>query len=552
MPFRFQLQLATWLFGCLVLPCFALTPQTVVVCTEAHCPQLEPLLQPGEQLQQQAIVYQTSDKPEFMKRYLVKFSETSNQAWHSISFDQAKLTDTPAIIGFGGAFSDAAAILYQHLPLSLKKSLINDYFSHNGIAYTLGRVPMASSDFSCRSRSEQIIQPDYKNCSLQDSAYTYADKPDLNLSHFALQAEDIDYKIPMIKAALAVQPLRLFASPWSAPAWMKTNQQMVHGALLPQYRQQWADYFVKFLAAYKTHGIRFWGLTVQNEPVEGYLGVNDLQTWQTMYYTEQQEAEFIKYFLGPTLEAFEKDYGSRIHIMMHDDQLPFIDQRVKILNDPEVRKYVSGVGLHWYLTTDLLINTLDHAFNNMNQFNDATTRFILGTEACLGSTAIARGPLLGNWARGESYAHDIINDLNHHVSGWTDWNLLLDMQGGPNWVGNVVDAPILADIANKRYFKQPMYYYLGHFSKFIRPGSRMITSTSRGIAPLEEVAYLVPAHDAVPAAVVIVVLNRDVTGRSYYLRDEGQQSSLRYLNLFIPAHAIQTIIIPQGERPKSS
>jgi glucosylceramidase len=540
-----QLVLVPVLLCCLAAFAVAMPSNTVVVCTESNCPVIEPLLQSGEQLQQKAIVYQTSDKPEFMTRYLVNFSAHSNQAWHSIEYDQAKLAKIPAVIGFGGAFSDAAAILYHHLPEALKKTLIRDYFSANGIAYSLGRVPMASSDFSCRSRSESSPQPDAKNCSQQDSVYTYADRRDPNLNHFALQVEDIEYKIPMIKAALRVQPLRLFASPWSAPAWMKTNQHMVHGALLPEYRQTWANYFVKFLAAYKKYGIKFWGLTLQNEPVEGYLGVNDLQTWQTMYYTEQQEADFIKHFLGPTLKAYEKNYGSHLHLMMHDDQLPFMDQRVKILNDPEVRKYVSGVGLHWYLTTDLFTPTLDQTFDSINQFNGDTTRFILGTEACLGSTAMARGPLLGSWARGESYAHDIINDLNHHVSGWTDWNLILDMQGGPNWAGNVVDAPILVDIVNKRYYKQPMYYYLGHFSKFIRPGSKMIASVSRGVVPLEEVAYLVPAHDGMPATVVVVVLNRDMTGRNYNLFSERKQSAEKYLNLSIPAHAIQTIIIPQ-------
>lgn len=246
--------------------------------------------------------------------------------------------------------------------------------------------------------------------------------------------------------------------------------------------------------------------------------------------------------MGPTLRKFAKEYGSDVQLIIHDDQITTVSQRASMLNDPDVAQYVIGVGLHWYTNFISSYLNLDKAYKIINQHPTQAGRFILGTEACAGYLPIEKGPALGSWQRGESYAHDIINDLNHHVSGWTDWNLVLDMQGGPNWAKNFVDAPILVDLRKQEFYRQPMFYYLGHFSKFIRPGAKLLASISQGPVPLEEVSFYVPAHDELPSMIVIVILNRDITGRTYFIKDISIKGSKKFLNMHIPAHSIQTII----------
>lgn len=528
------------------------TASAVIACSGVSCPLKIPALTP-DALDKQAVIYQTSADRTFMEQSSKAFTSQNNGNWHYIVLDESILQDTLSIIGFGGAFTDSAAILYRNMSPELRTILINAYFSAQGIEYSMGRVPMASNDFSCRIfkviNGKTIAVPSLTDCSPIASLYSYADAPDINLTDFSLQSEDLEYKIPMIKAAMNAveentrQELKLFASPWSAPAWMKNNYNMVHGGLWPQFQSVWADYFIKFFQAYKQNGIRFWGVTVQNEPVDtGYLGKKYMQTWQTMYSSETEEGNFVKSYLGPRLEAFSHEYGSKINIIIHDDQITTIQQRMNMFNDPAVGQYVSGAGLHWYMNLDRYYNNLDSAYQTMNNQPGVNKKFILGTEACEGYLPLMGGPSLGNWSRGEAYAHDIISDLNHHVSGWMDWNLVLDMQGGPNWANNKVDAPILADLQAQTLYFQPMYFYLGHFSKFLRPGSTLLASQSKGPFPLEEAAFKVPAHGNIPETITLVVLNRNFAGMNYYIQNDSIQDGNRYLNMSIPAHSIQTII----------
>lgn len=517
-------------------------PNTVVRCTSSECPMIADILNANEKLTDQVIIFQTSPNHQFMERSVKQFSRGDNGGWQHININESEFVDAHPIIGFGGAFTDAASILYQNMTPELKKALINAYFSQQGLEYSLGRVPIASNDFSCRRLfhigDKDIPVPSLIGCSKKFSAYSYADKPDVNLNNFALQPEDVYFKIPMIHDAMKAvgsNALRLFASPWSAPAWMKTNGSMIHGKLDLKNQQVWANYIVKLLEAYKQNGVYFWAITIQNEPVE-----NAIIKWQAMYFTKEEEANYLKYFLGPIIRKYEPAYGSKIHIIMHDDQITSIKDRVSVLNDSGVAQYVDGAGLHWYTTIDLFYPDLIIAYQTLNKSAPKRKRFILGTEACEGG--LTHGPIFGSWSRGESYAHDIIQDLNHHVSGWSDWNLVLDMKGGPNWADNLVDAPILVDIKKQIFYKQPMYYYLGHFSKFIRPESKLLASRSNGLFPLEEVAYQVPAHNNLPATIVVVVLNRDITDRIYFIKDDSIPTQKKYLNMSIPAHSIQTII----------
>nr|CAH0110339.1 unnamed protein product [Daphnia galeata] len=332
------------------------------------------------------------------------------------------------ILGFGGAFTDASGINIAKLSVLAQQNLLKSYFSTDGIEYGLGRVPIGGSDFSPR-------------------AYTYDDFPgDDSLSNFTLTREDLFFKIPYISWAqsLSSKPIKLLASAWSAPAWMKSNDKLYgKGYLLQEYYQVWADYFVRFFEEYKKHNLNFFAVSPQNEPMDG--NIQDFP-FNCMGWTPEQQAIFIGLNLGPTLEA--KGFKSTKILIM-------------VLAHPEAKKYIAGVAVHWY--SDLF--TPPVALNSFHEkFPD---HFILATEACEGDKPWQTAVSLGSWERLESYAHNIIEDLNHWVTGWVDWNLVLDEGGGPNWSGNFVDSPVIINNTIDEFYKQPMYYALGHFSKYI-------------------------------------------------------------------------------------
>ena len=415
------------------------------------------------------------------------------------------------IIGFGGAFTDAAGINIASLPADVQNKLIASYYSKNGIEYTIGRVPIASCDFSTHP-------------------YSYDDfSEDLNLSKFALAPEDFKYKIPFIQLAnnMTPDPIRWFASPWSAPAWMKTNNDMtgkgsLRGQPGGQYYKAWANYYVKFLKSYQQHNISFWGLTTQNEPMDGFM--NNF-TFQAMGFTPETQRDFVKFDLGPSLK--EAGFGN-ISLMMLDDQRLFILKWSQvILSDPEASKFISGIAVHWYNDGFIPSNVLTMTHNN---FPD---KFIFASEACEGSMPWQKHVDLGSWDRAASYTKDIIRDLNNWVTGWTDWNIALSMTGGPNWVKNFVDSPIIVNTDQKEFYKQPMFYAMGHFSKFVRPGSIWIdVEASQDIPDLQVVAF--SRHDG---SIVVIVHNLGISPVDITLVD-GKS----YFPISSPGYSIQTIM----------
>ncbi|CAG5135396.1 unnamed protein product, partial [Candidula unifasciata] len=489
-------------------PCAAVTVSdghVICVCNSTYCDTVPS----ADRLPKGQFVVITSTKDG--QRFNTKVSQASSNTTTDAIYYVNRTVERQTIIGFGGAFTDAAGINIAQLPVDVQDRLINSYYSKDGIEYTVGRVPMASCDFSTRE-------------------YSYDDAPgDFNLTKFSLAAEDNQFKIPFIEKALKVSPnpIKLFASPWSAPAWMKDSGKMTGGSLLGQpggqYYKTWANYFVRFLKEYAKRNITFWGLTAQNEPLDG------LQTnfsFQAMGFTPSQQRDFIKMDLGPALN--ESGFGN-IKLMILDDQRLIVTLWAKsVLSDPEASKYVSGIAIHWYIDSFIPASLLEEAHNS---FPD---KFLFGTEACEGSMPWEQKVDLGAWERAASYAHDIIVDLNSWVTGWTDWNLALDLQGGPNWVSNFVDSPIIVNASNKEFYKQPMYYALGHFSKYLVPGSIWIgTQAQKDNSLIELTAFLRPDKSI---AVVIHNLGFDAVDLAL---DDGLTG---YKQVTSPGNSIQTVI----------
>ncbi|HJQ21895.1 MAG TPA: hypothetical protein VJ867_16245, partial [Gemmatimonadaceae bacterium] len=285
------------------------------------------------------------------------------------------------IVGIGGALTDASAETFAKLPAAKQREVLDAYYDPTkGIGYTLGRTTIHSCDFSSAS-------------------YTYVDEGDAALKSFSV-AHDRQFRIPFIKQALATAggKLTLFASPWSPPAFMKTNNDMLHGGKLkPELRQAWANYFTKFIRAYESEGIPIWGVTVQNEPMA-------TQTWESCIFTAEDERDFLKRFLGPTMQraglAAKK-------IIAWDHNRDLIYQRVStILADPDAAKYVWGIGFHWYEPWSGGSMMFDNVRLVRETFPDKHLLFTEGTPASFDTAEIHA------WRLGEYYGHSMINDFN--------------------------------------------------------------------------------------------------------------------------------------------
>ena len=369
-------------------------------------------------------IYDASTRGDGLRSRKINFDPNREGEWQTITVDPN--TVHQEIIGFGGAFTDAATFNIGLMTPDEQEEILAAYYGPTGNNYSIGRVPIGSCDFS--------IEP-YSYCSKVD---------DFDLASFALNEKwDVETRIPIIKRAneLRGKPLQLFASPWTAPPWMKDNNNFISGALKKddRYHKAWALYFSKYLSAYASNGLPFWAVTVQNEPTApGPPVIN----WETMRFTAEQEQAFIADHLGPQLAETHPD----VNIIMLDDQKSLLPGWAESVLKGSAVKYVKGIGVHWY-----------GPFGPIDEFEKlaATSKafpdhFLLATEACQGFEPLQHGPSFSEparWERGESYAHDICGDINSGVCGWTDWNIVLNRMGGPNHAGNYLTA----SAANRRH-----------------------------------------------------------------------------------------------------
>lgn len=405
------------------------------------------------------------------------------------------------MLGIGGALTDASAETFAKLSKEKQQEFLKAYYNtKDGIGYTLARTNINSCDFS-------------------SDMYSYVADNDKDLKTFNLQ-HDKKYKIPFIKQAMTAAggKLTLFVSPWSPPSWMKDNNNMAQGGkLLPQFKQSWANYYVKFINAFEKEGIPVWGLSVQNEPMAK-------QRWESCIYTANDERDFIKQYLGPTLQ---KNGMASKKLIAWDHNRDLVYQRAStILGDADAAKYVWGIGYHWYETW----TGSDMEFNNVAKVAETfPAKNLMFTE---GSIEKFNFDSINEWWLGERYGRSMINDFNNGTVGWTDWNVLLDETGGPNHVGNFCYAPIIANTKTGELIYTNMYYYIGHFSKFIRPGAKRITSSSNR-DKLLTTSFKNPNGD-----LVVVVMNNSADAINYNLWIAGKAAKTTSL-----PHSISTLVI---------
>lgn len=397
------------------------------------------------------------------------------------------------IIGFGGAFTESAGYIYSQMNDEDKKEFLKMYFSDN--CYNLGRLHIQSCDFALDN-------------------YCYDDNPsDTALNVFSL-ARDEKYIIPFVQDAIKINSeLRFIASPWSPPAFMKTNENMNHGGKLKrEYYQMWADMIAKYVYLYRSeYGICIDRLTIQNEP-------NATQTWDSCIFTAEEEADFACNYLR---KALDKVGLFDVKILCYDhNKDKIIDSAERVFAFENAIDVIDGIAFHWY--------SGDH-FGSLDYLSKTyPNKELFFTEGCVEYSCYKDKSKYENAQR---YAHDLIGDFANGTNAMTDWNLLLDEKGGPNHVGNFCEAPIMYDTKNKKLIVNDSYYALAHFSRFIKRGAKRILCSSFG--SIEAVAFKNP-----DGSLVCVLMNAADKSIDYVLRI-GDMIANKEIN----AQSIQTWIV---------
>ncbi len=443
---------------------------------------------------------------------LIQTKKRNKSTWVTLpprTFDRTSQANASAVMvvdsqrtyqthmGFGGAFSEAAAHVFARTPH--QEEALQAYFSPTGLHYNMGRTVIHSSDFSVASR-------------------TYVDEGDDTLKSFSLEADDAEI-VPFIQRAQALAGgLWLFASPWSPPAFMKTNQTLYYGgSLKPEYYEVWAAYLVKYIQAMHERGIAIQALTIQNEPEAN-------QTWESCHYTIDQEKAMVEVLHEALLKA-----NLDVKLIIWDHNRDIVVERAHgVLKD--LKDKVWGVGHHWYVS---------EASENLSVVHDLYPEtHLLFTEGCVEFS----NPKLNSgdyeedvWKHGEHYGRNIIKDSLNYTEGFVEWNLFLDDQGGPNHVHNYCEAPIMIDRESGALTYNPSYYYIGHFSKFIQPGAKRIHVSKSHHPNLYLTAYLNPSGER------IIVVQNEGWIQTIDLIIDGQP-----LNLSVPERSITTLIVPKS------
>lgn len=481
------------------------------------------------------------------------------------------------IDGIGSSFTEASAFVLAHLDKDKRQEVMRNLYSADGANFSLARTHIGACDFTVEGK------------------YSYDDTPDdITLEHFSLALDEQGFAaarypgikdqsydlLPMIKEALAIkaaQPdttLHIVASAWTAPAWMKdintwyipgsaaNNWQGMGGSLKPLYGQYYANYLARYIQEYRQKGVRIWGLTPVNEP----YGVNG--QWESMAFDPASENSFIKRWLSP---ALRRNGLSKTRVLIYDQNRdgmePWADT---IFGDPETAPLVYGMAVHWYEGT---VAVHEDGFERIH------ARFpnfaLVHTEGCidnLGNAAPA-GVLdpvgfkekdwfnnddfwwhknATDWAYSVTwqgidnrdhpayapvhrYARNIIVSIDHWVSGWIDWNVVLDKDGGPNHAGNFCGAPVMIDTATQKVYYTPVYYVLAQLSRSIRPGDKAVQTSlqTTGTGPDDLHACATINNNGILS---IQMLNTTDQPLVYSV-----QIGNSYAPVTIPANAVQTV-----------
>lgn len=397
--------------------------------------------------------------------------------------------------GFGGAVTEAAAYVYSLMNEEQKKQVVDTYFSEDEMNYKLVRIHMDSCDF-CLDTYEAMSDP-----------------LDTELKSFSFERTE-KYIIPMLEdiKKTAGDGLKLMLTPWSPPAFMKTNgDRKKGGKLKPEYRRMWAEYICRYIKEFIDRGYHVQRISLQNEP-------KAVQAWDSCLFSAEEEKVFLRDFMYPAMQA--NGYGD-IEIFIWDHNKERIYERVRDVVDDSTRHMVAGAAFHWY--------SGDHfeAMELVRQFYPDVKMIM--SESCLEYRLFDEKNIENVTNK---LCHEIIGDLNHGMCAFYDWNLLLDEKGGPNHVGNYCHAPFLYDTGTGELMPQKTQRQYYHFTHNITPGSVRI-GTTKYTEQIDVTAYRTPE-----GKIAVVLLNKGDDLLPVNFRIQGKAAEV-----ILPGKALASCVI---------
>jgi len=481
------------------------------------------------------------------------------------------------IHGIGSSFTESSAFVLAHLEPAKRAEVMRKIYGADGANFSLTRTHIASCDFSVEGK------------------YSYAEQEgDAELTSFTITPDTEGFDpavypgvkdplydlLPMIHEALAIKTeqgddLKIIASAWTAPPWMKdledwyvpgtaeNDWQGTGGSLKPEYEATYADYLVKYLDAYKAEDVDMWGLTPVNEP-HGNGG-----HWESMNFSAESQNAFIQNHLGPKLKA---GAHADTRLLIFDQNRDGVDHWADVIfADPAAKPFVFGMAVHWYAST---FKVYEDAFERVHAQYPGFE--IIHTEGCI--DALGGTPPGGvadpagyqeepNWFMNDAwwwnsnatdwaytvdwgfvdaddhpmytpvhrYARNIIVSLDHWMTGWVDWNIVLDSNGGPNHVDNFCGAPIMIDTETGEIHYTPVYHVLAQFSRTIRPGDKAVWTRLESEGLGEDALHACATVNG-EGFVSVQVLNTTKEAVELQLQVEKRVAAV-----MIPANAVQTI-----------
>ena len=520
------------------------------------------------------ILLTSSDGDKLAQQKNVKF-QTGKATGNVIEIYPDSLKQT--IDGIGSSFTESSAFVLAHLDEAKRREVMEQIFSESGANFSLTRTHIGACDFCVEGKysyDDVKYDEDLEYFGIEEDSKGFDQK-----KYLGVQAENYDL-LPMIKEALAIKnnqkdnELRIISSAWTAPAWMKdiedwyisgtpaNNWQGTGGSLKEEYVSTYANYLVKYLDAYENEGINIWGITPVNEP-HGNNG-----QWESMNFSPESQNEFIKNYLGPQL----RDSGfDQVKLLIYDQNRDGLEHWTEVIfSDPDTQPYIYGAAVHWYEST---YKVYEDVFERVHvQFPQYT---IIHTEGCIddlgkdapnGVTDPVRfkeenwfdndefwwNDNATDWAYSVTwqgvnaedhpiytpvhrYARNIIVSLDNWVTGWIDWNIVLDKQGGPNHVGNYCGAPIMIDTEIQQVYYTPIFYVLAQFSRTIRPGDRAV-KTEKYTPHLRDDDLHACAIINEDGLLSVQLLNTTLKPITYNL-----QISNQYAAITVEANSVQTV-----------
>jgi glucosylceramidase len=442
-----------------------------------------------QDLNAQALQYITKgDKTQLFQKQVIQSSATNSS---SITVEVNEQKTLQSMEGFGFALTGGSAGLIDALPKEKKTALLKELFGAgpDGLGVTYIRISMGASD-------------------LDATVFSYCDLPkgetDAELKHFNL-SQDTLHLIPIIQAALKINPrLKIMASPWSPPVWMKSNGFSMGGHLLKQYYESYALYFAKYIKAMKSKGITIHSLTIQNEPEHG--GNNP-----SLLMDAEEQKVFLRDHLGPLLAKEQ----IKTEVLLYDHNADHPNYPISILDDPKAKAYAAGSAFHLYLGNESALSKVYEAHPDKKLYF---------TEQWTGAKGSFDGDLFWHTE------HIVIGTINHWSSAVIEWNLAANAQYEPHTPGGCTECKGALTIQGEAISRNVSYYIIGHISKFVPAGSKRIeTSTSNDL--IKTSSFLRPDGKK-----VTLILN---SGNSNNIKLTNKQ---QIYSVTLPAGSVSTIV----------